>query len=77
MTVMMADLVPLERAAGGNLLKIKPFVITVEFVNEFNVIVVDRILAKFQSNGRDVTGDMGLEKQFDLFALKVDLDVLP
>lgn len=77
MTVMMADLVPLERAAGGDLLKIKPFIITVEYVNEFNVIVVDRILAKFQSNGRDVTGDMGLEKSFDLFALKVDLDVFP
>ncbi|MEG0927256.1 hypothetical protein [Chryseobacterium sp.] len=77
MTVMMADLVPLERAAGGDLLKIKPFIITVEFVNEFNVIIVDKIIAKFQSNGRDVTGDMGLEKQFDLFALKVDLDVFP
>lgn len=77
MTLMMADLVPLERAAGGDLLKIKPFTITVEFVNDFNLIVVDKIIAKFQSNGREVTGDMGLEKQFDLFALKVDLDVFP
>ncbi|AZB17579.1 hypothetical protein EG352_07270 [Chryseobacterium indologenes] len=77
MTLMMADLVPLERAAGGDLLKVKPFTITVEFVNEFNAIIVDKIIAKFQSNGREVTGDMGLEKQFDLFALKVDLDVFP
>lgn len=77
MTLMMADLVPLERAAGGDLLKVKPFTATVEFVNDFNLIVVDKIIAKFQSNGREVTGDMGLEKQFDLFALKVDLDVFP
>ncbi|AYZ12889.1 hypothetical protein V2E39_16875 [Chryseobacterium arthrosphaerae] len=77
MTLMMADLVPLERAAGGDLLKVKPFTVTVEFVNEYNLIIVDKIIAKFQSNGREVTGDMGLEKQFDLFALKVDLDVFP
>jgi hypothetical protein len=76
-SLMMADLVPLERAAGGDILKIKPFTITVEFVNEYNVIIVDKIIAKFKNNGREVTGDMGLEKKFDLFALKVDLDVLP
>ncbi|MGG7468683.1 hypothetical protein [Chryseobacterium arthrosphaerae] len=77
MTLMMADVVPLERAAGGDLLKVKPFTVTVEFVNDYNLIIVDKIIAKFQSNGREVTGDMGLEKQFDLFALKVDLDVSP
>ncbi|PTT43728.1 hypothetical protein DBR28_00110 [Chryseobacterium sp. HMWF028] len=75
-TLMMADSVPLERAANGSLLKAKPFTITVEFVNEYNIIVVDKIIAKFQSEGREVTGDMGLEKQYDLFALAVDLNVL-
>lgn len=74
-TLMMADAVPLEIAAGGDLLKIKPFVITVEFINEYNIVVVDKIIAKFKSDGREVTGDMGLEKQYDLFALSVKLNV--
>lgn len=75
MTLMMADIVPLEMASKGDILKIKPFVITVEFINEYNVLVVDKIIAKFKSDGRDVTGDMGLEKQYDLFALSVKLNV--
>lgn len=74
-TLMMADVVPLEVASGGNLIAIKPFTITVEFVNEYNIIVVDKIIAKFKDEGRDVTGDMGLEKQYDLFALSVELNV--
>lgn len=77
MTLMMADVVPLEVASGGSILKIKPFIITIEFVNEFNVIVVDKVIAKFKTEGRDVTGDMGIEQQYELFALKVDLNVRP
>lgn len=74
-TAMMADMVPLESASGGDLLGIKPFTITVEFANEYNVIIVDKIVAKFQKEGRNVTGDMGLEYQYDLFALDVQLNV--
>ena len=77
MTLMMADIVPLEVASGGDILKVKPFTITVEFVNEYNMIVVDQIIAKFKNDGREITGDMGLEKQYELFALKVRLNVLP
>jgi len=77
MGVMMHDIVPLEKAAkGGSILNIKPFTITVEYVNEFNEIIVDKIIAKFQSEGRDVTGDMGLKMEYDLFALSVKLNVL-
>ncbi|CAA0144737.1 conserved hypothetical protein [Tenacibaculum maritimum] len=72
----MHDVVPLEKASGGSILNIKPFIITVEFVNEYNLIVVDKILGKFQSEGRDVTGDMGLEREYDLFALSVKLGVV-
>ena len=75
MGLAMHDSIPLERASKGSLLNLKPFTITVEFVNEYNVIVVDKIIAKFQSEGRDVTGDMGLEKDYDLFAIDVKLDV--
>ncbi len=77
MTLMMTDIIPLETASGGDILKIKPVTLTVEFVNEFNMIVVDKIIFKFKNDGREVTGDMGLEKQYDLFALSVSLNVLP
>ncbi len=75
MKLLMADVQPLELAANGSLLALKPFTITVEFVNEYNLIVVDKIVAKFKNEGRDVTGDMGLEKDYELFALSVDLNV--
>ena len=70
-TFMMADIVPIEKAAGGNIMNIKPFYLNVSFVNEFNDTINDTILAKFQSQGRDVTGDMGLNKQYDLFVLDI------
>lgn len=73
--IAMHDITPFEVASRGSILDIKPFFITVEFVNEYNIIVVDTILAKFQSEGRDVTGDMGLMKDYDLFALEVKLNV--
>nr|BFF39070.1 hypothetical protein BACY1_08750 [Tenacibaculum mesophilum] len=73
--IAMHDIIPFERAANGSIMKIKPFTITVEFVNDFNVIVVDKIVAKFKNEGRDVTGDMGLEREYELFALDVQLDV--
>lgn len=77
MGIMMHDLVPLEKASrGGSIINIKPFTLTVEFVNEFNVIIVDKIIAKFQSEGREITGDMGLKMDYDLFALSVKLNVL-
>lgn len=75
MTMLMVDVVALEKAAKGDLLGIKPFTITVEFANEYNEIIVDKVVAKFQKEGRNVTGDMGLEFQYDLFALNVQLNV--
>jgi hypothetical protein len=70
-TLMMQDAVALEIAAEGDLLSIKPFDINVSFVNEYNIIVNDTITAKFMKQGRDVTGDMGLNKQYDLFVLDI------
>ncbi len=71
-TIPMHIVTPIEKAAGGDLLKIKPFFINVTFVNEYNEIVNDTILAKFQSQGREVTGDMGLQKQYELFTLDIE-----
>ncbi|RWW91859.1 hypothetical protein [Flavobacterium cerinum] len=70
-TVMMHDITPIETAAGGDLLKIKPFDINVTFINDYNIPVNDTIIAKFQDQGREVTGDMGLNKQYTLFVLDI------
>ncbi len=76
MGVMMHDITPLEKASSnGGLLAIKPFDVVVAFTNEFNVIVVDKLLVKFQNEGREVTGEMGLKKEYTMFTLAVDLNV--
>lgn len=74
--IMMHDIVPIELAArGGSILDLKPFTIIFTFTNEFNMIVTDKVLVKFQNEGREVTGEMGLKKEYTMFALKVDLNV--
>lgn len=70
-TLMMNQAVGLESACGGDLLDIKPFTINVTFVDGYNKIVNDTILAKFQSQGRQVNTEMGLSKQYELFVLDV------
>lgn len=73
--LMMHDIVPLELAAlGGSILNIMPFDVIVTFTNEYNIIVTDRLLVKFQNEGREVTGEMGLKKEYTMFALKVQLN---
>ena len=74
--IMMHDITPIELAAkGGSILDIKPFWVIFTFTNEFNVIVTDKVLVKFQNEGREVTGEMGLKKEYTMFALKVGLNV--
>lgn len=68
---MMNQAVSLENACNGDLLNIKPFPINVTFVDGYNQIVNDTILAKFQSQGRTVNTEMGLSKQYELFVLEV------
>ena len=72
MTLLMQDVVQLEKAAKGKLLAIKPFPINVTYINDDNMVVNDTIIAKFQKTGREVTGDMGLQKQYDLLVLDID-----
>lgn len=74
--IMMHDITPIELAAkGGSILDIKPFWVIFTFTNEFNVIVTDKVLVKFQNEGREVTGEMGLKKEYTMFALDVKLNV--
>lgn len=71
MTLRLKSASAIEKAAGGDLLKIKPFDINVSFVNEESDIINDTITAKFQSQGREVGGDMDLKKQYTLFVLDI------
>lgn len=71
-TMRLASAAAIEKASGGDLLRVKPFPINVSYVNDDNDIVNDTILAKFQSQGRDVGGDMDLKKQYTLFIIDVD-----
>lgn len=73
-TMRLASSSTIEKAAGGSLLKIKPFDINVTFVNEDNDIINDTLLVKFQNQGREVTGDMDLKKQFTLFVLDISFN---
>lgn len=61
----------IEKKVDGDLLKAAPFDINVTFVNEFNEIVNDTVTCKFRSQGREVTGEMGLKYEYDLFVLGV------
>lgn len=78
LTLAMADIVAIEDAAGGekDLKKIKPFNITVAYLNDYNKEVIDRVRAKFQNTGREVDGGMNLKKQFTMFCLGIKYNVL-
>lgn len=71
-TMYMHQIVALEKAAGGSLLNIKPFDINVTFIDEYNAIVNDTVVAKFASEGREVNTEMGLAKQLELFVLDIN-----
>lgn len=71
--LMMQDAIQLENAAPNrNLLKLKPFDINVTFFNEYNKVVNDTIVAKFQDQGREVNGEMGLQSNYELFAMSIE-----
>lgn len=71
-TLMMNQAVALEKAAGGDLLAIKPFDINTTFADDFNEVVNDTVVCKFMSQGREINTEMGLSKQYDLFVLDID-----
>ncbi len=75
-TLPMHEATAIEDAAKGNLLAIKPFDINVTFVNEYNKIINDTLTVKFAKQGREVTGDMGLSLQYDLFVIQIEYNNL-
>ncbi len=70
-TLPMHEAILIENAAEGDVLSIKPFDINVTYLNEYNQIVNDTIYCKFESTGREVNGDMGLSKQYQLFVIGI------
>lgn len=62
----------LEKLAnGGDLMTLAPFDINVTFTNEFNDIINDTVTCKFMSQGRQITGEMGLAYSYKMFVLGV------
>jgi hypothetical protein len=72
MTIRLASSSAIEKAVGGDILKIKPFDINVTFLNEYNDIINDTVTAKFTKQGRNVDGGMDVKMQYPLFVLDVD-----
>lgn len=73
--IYMTTVVQFEKLAkGGSLMDIKPFDIQVTFTNEFNEIINDTVRVKFQNEGRDITGEMGLKRSYKMFCLGVNLN---
>jgi hypothetical protein len=70
-TLRLASGSNIEKAANGNLLRIKPFDINVTIVNDDNDIINDTLTVKFQDQGRTIDGEMDITKQHTLFVLGV------
>ena len=62
-TLPIEDVRKFEKIAPrGKLYRIKPFPIVVTYLNDENELIVDKILCKFQGNGREVTEE-GLQNR--------------
>ena len=75
MTLPLDAVAELEKLFGDIAL-IRPFPINVTFANFENEMIHDIIYAKFQGNGREVTGDGEIEKEYDLFILDMKLNII-
>jgi hypothetical protein len=65
----------IEKADRGcDIAKIRPFPINITYANAENDMIHDVIIAKFTGNGRSVTNDGALEKEFELFVLDIKLN---
>jgi hypothetical protein len=67
-TLPLDAIAMIEKAIpGGDLALFKPFPIIVTFFNSENILIKDMIMAKFKGNGRAVTNDGEIEKEYELF----------
>jgi len=75
MTLPLDVIADLEKKFGDIAL-IRPFPINVTFANFENEMIHDLIWAKFIGNGREVTNDGELEREYELFVLDMVLNVI-
>lgn len=76
MTLPLDLIADIEKVAPhGDIALIKPFPINVSFFNDSNELINDLVIAKFKGNGRSVTSDGELEKEYDLFITDIQLNV--
>ena len=71
----MEDAVALQKGTNGSLIDRKPFYTTVTFTNEDQDVITDRILWKFQKDGRSIDGSMGLKMEYEMFVIGIWLNV--
>lgn len=69
------DIVATLEKMFGDIALIRPFPIIVTYANFENEVIRDIIWAKFQGNGREVTDDGELEREYDLFITDIKLNV--
>ena len=62
-------------APKGDIAKIRPFPINVVFTNSENEIITDVIIAKFKGNKRTISGDSGMENEYEMFPIDIQLNV--
>ena len=74
-TLSLDFIAKIERTFG-DIAKIKPFPINISFLNNEDFIIKDFIMAKFQGNGREVTSDGELAKEYELFVTQMALNVI-
>ena len=75
MTIAVKSLARIEKAAGGDLLSIKPFPIVVTYVDDENEIIKDTLLVKFAKQGKDAELDKDVETSIELFCLDIKFNV--
>lgn len=75
MTMRLKSLSQIEKAAGGDLLSIKPFTIVVTYVDDENEIIIDKLLVKFKKTGKSVGDGDAVETDMELFCLDIEFDV--
>lgn len=75
MTIAVKSLARIEKAAGGDLLSIKPFPIVVTYVDDENEIIKDTLLVKFAKQGKSAELDKDVETSIELFCLDIKFNV--
>lgn len=75
MTMRLKSLSQIEKAAGGDILSIKPFPIVVTYVDDENEIIIDKLLVKFKKTGKTAGDNDEVEADMELFCLDIEFDV--